>query len=101
MLVLRPEGTLLYPNDNVVSDRVLALTAGRQTAPRIVVLDLELSPDLDVQSADMLAELAQQLAGAGVELRLAAVHAPARGVLHRSGLPEDVPISATIDEAVG
>ncbi len=98
-LVLRPEGSLLYPNAATVSDRVLAALAAAQPAPRVVVLDLSLSADLDVQSADMLDELAGQVAEAGAELRLAAVHRPARELLVRAG-QERVRIAGTIDEAV-
>jgi sulfate permease, SulP family len=100
VLVLRPDGALLYPNANEVSDRVLALAAAADPPPRAVVLDLSLSPDLDVQSADMLADLARQLGRAGVELRLATVRAPARAVLRRSGLLAQVPIATTIDDAI-
>jgi SulP family sulfate permease len=100
-LVLRPEGTLLYPNDNVVSDRVVAIVAAADPRPAVVVLDLGLSPDLDVQSADMLGDLAAQLARLGAELRLAAVRAPARAVLLRAGVAERVPIAPTVDEALG
>ena len=99
-LVLRPEGTLLYPNDNAVSDRVLDLLAGADPRPRLVVLDLSLSADLDVQSADMLGTLAREVARAGAELRLAAVHRPARGVLSRAGVSEHVLVADTIDDAL-
>jgi sulfate permease, SulP family len=97
VMVLRPEGTLLYPNDNVVADRVLALAAAAQPPPRVVVLDLSLSADLDVQSADMLSDLASRL---GAELRLAGVHRPALAVLRRAGLPDRVRIERTIDAAI-
>ena len=99
-LVLRPEGILLYPNDNTVSDRVLDLLAGADPRPRLVVLDLSLSADLDVQSADMLGTLAREVARAGAELRLAGVHRPARAVLTRAGVAEHVVVAGTIDDAL-
>ena len=100
VLVLRPDGALLYPNANEVSDRVLALAGKARPQPETVVLDLSLSPDLDVQSADMLDDLARELARTGVELRLAAVRAPARGVLQRSGLAARVRLAESIDDAI-
>lgn len=64
------------------------------------MLDLSLSPDLDVQAADMLDDLARELGRTGVELRLAAVRAPARAVLHRSGLATRIRMADTIDDAI-
>ena len=100
MLVARSDGPLLYPNANVVKDRVLALVADADPRPRTVVLDLSTSTELDVQTADTIEELRQQLAREGIELRLAAVRAPAREILDRAGVSERVPIAATIDDAL-
>ena len=100
-LVARSDAPLLYPNANAVKDRVMALVADAESPPRTVVLDLSTTTDLDVQTADMLDELRQQLAREGIELRVAAVRAPARRVLDRAGVSDRVPIDATVDEALG
>jgi MFS superfamily sulfate permease-like transporter len=99
-LVARSDGPFLYPNANLVKDRVLALAAEPGQRPRTVVLDLSTSTDLDLQTADTLEELRQQLARDGIELRLAGVRAPAREILDRAGVSEGVPIAPTIDEAL-
>jgi sulfate permease, SulP family len=99
-LVARSDGPFLYPNANLVKDRVLALVADADDRPRTVVLDLSTSTDLDLQTADTLEELRQQLARDDIELRLAGVRAPAREILDRAGVSERVPIAATIDEAL-
>ena len=99
VLVVRSDGPLLYPNVNDVKDRILDLVAANGH-PRALVLDLSSSTDLDVQTADTIDELRRQLARDGVELRLAEVRAPARGILERSGVTDHVPISATIDDAL-
>ena len=95
VLVVRCDGPLFYPNANAVKDRVLSLAAGS----RVVVLDLEVSTELDVQGADMLLELAGQLRRDGIELRLAQVRAPALEVLRRSGVTDQVPVEPTLDAA--
>jgi len=59
------------------------------------------SPDLDVGSLDMLAELAGELQRDGVELRLAAVRQPALRLMRRSGLADRVRIELTIAGAAG
>jgi MFS superfamily sulfate permease-like transporter len=79
-----------WPNANAVKERVLALSAGA----RIVVLDLEVSVELDVQSADMLRELAGELRREGVELRLIRVHGPAHEILRRAGVTDQVPVES-------
>jgi sulfate permease, SulP family len=99
-LVARSDGPLLYPNANTVKEGVLALAAAADPRPRAVVLDLSTTTELDVQTADSIDELSDQLARDGIELRLAAVRAPAREVLDRAGVSERVPIAATIDEAL-
>jgi high affinity sulfate transporter 1 len=99
-LVARSDGPLVYPNANAVEDRVLELVAAAPERPRILVLDLSTSGDLDVQTADMIEELRVQLAREDVELRLASVRAPARGILDRSGVSDRIPIAATIDDAL-
>jgi MFS superfamily sulfate permease-like transporter len=58
--------------------------------PATVLLDLEASDDLDVTSADALAELADELEAQGIELHLARVHVPALEMLHRIGLVERI-----------
>ena len=99
VLVVRSDGPLLYPNANAVKDRVLALAAGAPDA-RVVVLDLVESTDLDIQSADAIGELADQLRKRGVELRLTLVRAPAQGILERSGVAAKARIVPTLDAAV-
>jgi sulfate permease, SulP family len=99
-LVARSDGPFLYPNANLVKDRVLALAAEGDRRPRTVVLDMSTSTDLDLQTADTLDELREQLERDGIELRLAAVRAPAREILDRAGVSDRVPIAATIDEAL-
>jgi SulP family sulfate permease len=99
-LVARSDGPLLYPNANLVKDRVLALVADAGDRPRMVVLDLSTSTDLDLQTADTLEELRQQLARDDIELRLSGVRVPAREILDRAGVSERVPIAGTIDEAL-
>jgi SulP family sulfate permease len=97
VLVVRVFSLLLYPNATAVKDRVLAIAAA--SPARVVVLDLDATTDLDVQSADTLSELADELGREGVELRLAGVRAPARAILERTGVADRVQIDLTLDAA--
>jgi hypothetical protein len=64
------------------------------------VLDLAGSAGLDVESVDMLADLAGRLAGRGVDLRLANVRERAHELLGRRGLLPRVRVPRSIDGAV-
>jgi high affinity sulfate transporter 1 len=98
-LFTRVDGSLFYANAVSIKDRVLALVRAESSAPKVVVLDLSETPDLDVGSADMLDELRTTLEREGIELRLANVHAPVAAILERSGLAGRVQIAPTLDAA--
>jgi sulfate permease, SulP family len=97
VLFVRSDGLLLYPNANAVQDRVQALVTA--ASPRAVVIDLAQSTELDVQTVDMLGELAVSLRRDGIELRLANVRVPALQVLERSGVAARVRVEPTLDAA--
>ena len=99
-LVVRVDGPLFYANATTMKERVVDLVAQAEARPRAVVLDLSGNTELDVQTADTLAELSEALARNGVELRLAAVRAPALALLERAGLTGRIPILPTLDAAV-
>ena len=99
-LVIRSDGQLLYPNVDSVRERVLEAVAAATPPPEVVVLDLSQSVDLDLQSVDGIADLARQLGAQGVELRLAAVRAPAGKILQRAGVTPGVPAFPTVSAAV-
>jgi anti-anti-sigma regulatory factor len=50
-----------------------------------VLVDLELTNELDVPGAEMLSDLSEELEAMGVELMLAGVHQPVQDLLARSG----------------
>jgi anti-anti-sigma regulatory factor len=74
--------------------------SGGATPPRAVVLDLATTVQIDIQTADTIAELASQLGRDGVELRLANVYAPARDVLDRAGVTRAVSVAESLDAAL-
>ena len=56
--------------------------------------------DLDLETLDMLGELAGALRAESVELRLASVQLPARALLERAGLMDKVHVEPTLDAAI-
>jgi SulP family sulfate permease len=98
VLVTRVDGPLFYANSVSVKDHLLALVREADDRPRVVVLELD-QGDIDVQSLDMLAELADALRAESAELRLAEVRHTVHELLRRSGLAERVRIEPTLDAA--
>lgn len=100
IVAARVDGPLFYANAVAVKERLLDLVHAAEPRPGALVLDLAESPDLDVETLDMLAELADALAADGVELRLAAVRSRAVELLRRRGLVSRIPVEPTLDAAV-
>jgi len=96
VIVCRVDGPLFYANAAQVKERLTTLAAADPDL-RVVVLDLSGSPDLDVESLDMLTELEHELSNRGAELRLASPRAPVLRLLGRAGLAEHV--APTLDAA--
>lgn len=84
--VVRLEGSLTYAN----AERFVRATRrlGDRDGISRVVVDAEMIADLDTTGAEALELLDDELAGRGVELRLAAVHMRARAQVARSRLAE-------------
>ena len=101
VLAVRSDGPLFYANTDAMKQRVLALVRAAEPRPATVVFDLAASTELDVQTADTLGELIDELEKDGIELRLANVRKPALEILDLSGVARRVHISASLDEATG
>nr|WP_283247260.1 STAS domain-containing protein [Corallococcus exiguus] len=84
--VFRPEEGLFFANATSLRDEVLKRVRDAKVPVREVLLDLELTDDLDVPGADMLAGLHEDLSHRGITLSLARVHAPAQRLLERTGV---------------
>ncbi|MEV0355693.1 SulP family inorganic anion transporter [Nocardia sp. NPDC050697] len=98
-VVVRVEAGLFFANADWVADHIRALVTDRT---RVVVLDAETSPFIDVTAARMLTELSAGLRRQGVALRVARNVGQTRDVLRRlaeQGI--EIPVHATVDEALG
>jgi MFS superfamily sulfate permease-like transporter len=103
LLALRLEAPLMYANATLVRDRVKYLVGASDLLPNAVVLDLGVSDELDVTSAETLEELVTALREADVDFALADVRQPVRRQMKRAGLLEkigDDRIYLTVDDAI-
>lgn len=98
IVAVRVEGGLFFANADHVRQRLAELATGDT---RALVIDGETVPFIDVTAADMLAELAAQLADSGVEVLLAHQIGQVRDVLARAAAPDrPLRIYPTLAEAV-
>jgi MFS superfamily sulfate permease-like transporter len=90
VLVYRLNAPLLFVNAKRLRDGIRAELRDADPAVRVVPLDLSFTPELDLESVDVLASLRHELDGQGVALWLAGVHAEVEDMLARSGLADDI-----------
>ncbi|MDM0028963.1 SulP family inorganic anion transporter [Variovorax saccharolyticus] len=90
VLAFRVDAALLYFNAEQVRDAVRAMQRAATGPLKLVICDLSTSPQVDLAGARMLTKLQQELAAAGIRMRLVAAHAPVRDILRAEGLEENV-----------
>lgn len=83
--IFRPESGLVYFNIDHVRETILNRVRTQPDAPRLVILDLSAAPHVDVQSAEVLGGLAEELSAAGVRVTAVEAHASVRDRLRAAG----------------
>ncbi|WP_433504798.1 SulP family inorganic anion transporter [Pseudonocardia halophobica] len=98
-VVVRVEAGLFFANSDHVRARIERLC---EPETRVVVLDAETSPFIDITAAQMLAQLAGSLRRNGIDLRIARDIGQVRDVM-RTAVPEAFRhgVFHTVDDAVG
>ena len=82
LLIFRVDAPLFFDYATGMRDRLRRFVRDADPPYRVILLDLETNSDLDLESADALAELREELDRGGIELWLARVHAPVREMLN-------------------
>ena len=100
MLIFRLDSPLIYINAGWMRDRLRDRLRDAQPPPQIVVLDLQMSSDLDIRGLDTLRKIADDLSDQGIELRLANVHGQIHEMLHRGALATTIGIQLDLNDAV-
>ena len=96
-VVVRVESGLMFANADHVKSQIEALCTDQT---KIVVLDAETSPFVDVSAASMLVELESTLARRGIDFRIARDIGQVRDTLRKAGEAPRLEIDATIDDAL-
>ncbi|MBF7731431.1 SulP family inorganic anion transporter [Pseudomonas sp. N040] len=103
LVLLRWDAPLFFANAELFQQCVLQALAQSPTPVRRLVVAAEPVTSIDITSADMLAELGQTLAGAGIDFHFAEVKGPVKDKLRRFGLllpGEEQRIQPTVGAAV-
>jgi MFS superfamily sulfate permease-like transporter len=84
--IFRPESGLVYFNMDHVRDTILARIRADKAVPKLVVLDLSAAPIVDMHSAHMLAELADECRMAGISIQAVEARSSVRDRLRAEGV---------------
>jgi SulP family sulfate permease len=90
LLIIRVEEGMFYANAESIRDQIMALMWDSNTPVETVILDLEMTSDLDLAGAEMLDELHSELRDLGVRLRLARLQRSARVLLARARISRKI-----------
>jgi high affinity sulfate transporter 1 len=83
VLIVRPEGSLIYFNVDHVRDALKALVDQCPSPPRLIVLFMGNVPHVDLAGAELLVDLRATYAKRGIQLRLAETHGEVNAALRR------------------
>jgi MFS superfamily sulfate permease-like transporter len=86
VLILRPEAGLVYFNMDHVRDTILDRVRVEAVSPKLVVLDLSSTPQVDMHSAHMLASLADELTAAGRRVQVVEARSSVRERFRSEGV---------------
>ncbi|WPB74947.1 SulP family inorganic anion transporter [Archangium violaceum] len=90
LMVLRPNEGIFFANAESLREEILERIRRNPRPVKSLLLDLEVTTDLDVPGADMLADLHEDLENLGVTLLLARALAPTQGMMEHTGVLEKV-----------
>jgi SulP family sulfate permease len=90
LLIVRPENGFFFANAAGIHEAIMTEMTSNTEPVKAVLLDLGATTDLDVPSADMLAELGDELHGRDVRFMLMRVINPVREMLQNAGAMEKI-----------
>jgi high affinity sulfate transporter 1 len=86
VMIFRPESALIYFNVDNVCDAILSRVRAAPKLPKLVVLDLSAAPLVDMQSAHMLAGMAEELTAKHIRFQTVEARSSVRDRLRHEGV---------------
>jgi MFS superfamily sulfate permease-like transporter len=90
LVMVRPDEMLFFANAASVRDGIVQAVEEVQPPCSVVLLDLSLTPEVDVPVVEMLERLHERLTAQGAELWLSHIRVGARETLERAGVLEAI-----------
>jgi SulP family sulfate permease len=90
LCIIRFDEGVFYANAESLRDKIVETVGSSNPPIRSVVLDLEMTSDLDIPGAEMLGVVQEELGASGVRLRLSRLQPETRDLLDRSGVAEKI-----------
>jgi high affinity sulfate transporter 1 len=104
VFIFRVDAPIIFANAETVKQRIFQ-NLEKNPAIRVVILDMEASPIVDITAADMLGELESELRTRGIALRLAEATGQVRDIIRAAGyedsmgrIGQDTKISTVLEE---
>jgi high affinity sulfate transporter 1 len=88
LVILRPDASLFYANINQLHEEIRDTLKSSKEEIKAVVIDMEATSDIDIETVDVLSEIKDELKNKGIELMLARVRGSVRDIMKRSKLKE-------------
>lgn len=85
LLIVRPDEMLFFANVASVRDGIIAAAEMMEPRPSVVLVDLALTPEVDIPVVEAIEDLHERLAADGIELWLSYLRPDARDLLERAG----------------
>jgi MFS superfamily sulfate permease-like transporter len=90
LCIVRADEGIFYANADSIRDGILGTVRDSEPPCKTVILDLEMTSDLDLPGGEMLGELNTKLKERGIQLRLSRVQRQARMLLARAGISQEI-----------
>jgi len=90
LLIVRPDEEVFFANAAVLHKNIRELAVAGAPDRQTVILDMEMTNELDVPSVEMLGDLHEEMKGSKIQLVIAGLHAPVKEMLDRSDVTEQI-----------
>lgn len=94
VLIVRPEGSIVYFNVDHVRDRITELIAAGEPPAHLVVMMMAAVPFLDLAGCELVLDLKKTLSQQGIELRLAEARDAVCDALRRAGAEPSIDLAS-------
>ena len=90
LVIIRFDGPLFFATANALRDKVRSVTRGALPAVKTILIDMEGVDNIDLQGADMLGEITENMKNAGVDIHIARVKMAVMSRLEKVGVDQAI-----------